>query len=94
MDVKKAVQLAKKYIVDVLYDENIRHVATEEVVFNTSEDTWKVTVSFFRPEDRFQDIGSTLAGGGSWKDRSFKVIEIDEDGEILSMTHRTFPASN
>ena len=64
VDVKKAVQLAKKYIVDVLYDENIRHVATEEVVFNTSEDTWKVTVSFFRPEDRFQDIESTLAGGG------------------------------
>ena len=31
MDVKEAVQTAKKYVVDVLSDEGIQHVATEEV---------------------------------------------------------------
>ena len=94
MDVKEAVQTAKSYVVNVLSGEDIQSVATEEVVFDNQAGAWKVTVSFFRPEKRLQGVAATLAGGTPWQGRSFKVIEINRDGAVVSMTHRTFPVSN
>ena len=94
MDVKEAVKRAKTYVVDVLHDEGIRHVATEEVLFDEKKCSWRVTVSFFRPENQIEGLAATISGGVSWKDRSFKVIEINQAGTVLSMTHRTFPSSN
>ena len=91
MDVKEAVQTAKRYVVDILADENIRHIATEEVV--PLGDNWKVTISFFRNEPG-GTLGEALLGTSSWKNRVFKVIEIRESGAVISMTHRTFPISN
>ena len=90
MDVKEAVQTAKKYVFDILCDEDIQDLATEEVVHRGG--TWRVTVSFYRPPSRV-GIASALTGS-SWKDRSFKVIEVDQGGAVVSMTHRTFPASD
>ena len=89
MDGKEAVQTAKKYVVDILADENIRNIATEEVV--PLGNNWKVTISFFRNEPG-GTLGEALVGS-SWKNRVFKVIEIRGSGAV-SMTHRTFPGSN
>ena len=93
MGVKEAVQTAKKYVADVLSDEDIQHVATEEVAFDEGKQAWKVTVSFFRAENQRQGLAATVAGGASWKQRTFKVVEI-RAGKAVSMTHRTFPVSN
>ena len=90
MDVKEAVQTAKKYVVDIMADENIRNIATEEVV--PIGDNWKVTISFFRNEPG-GTLGEALVGTSSWKNRVFKVIEIRGSGAV-SMTHRTFSVSN
>ena len=91
MDVKEAVQTAKRYVVDILADENIRNIATEEVV--PLGDNWKVTISFFRNEPG-GTLGEALLSTSSWKNRVFKVIEIKGSGAVVSMTHRTFPVSN
>ena len=94
MDVKEAVQTAKRYVVDVLSGEDIQHLATEEVVFDERKLSWKVTVSFFRPENQMQGLAAAVVGGASWKDRSFKVIQINRAGAAVSMTNRIFPVSN
>ena len=94
MDVSEAVKTAKNYVVEVLHDEGIRHIATEEVLFDEKNSYWRVTVSFFRPENKMEGLAATLSGGVSWKDRSFKVVEINQAGTVISMTHRTFPSSN
>ena len=96
MDVKEAVETAKRYVAYVLSDEGIQHVATEEVAFDEGKHSWKVTISFFRPENQMQGLAATLAGGASWKQRTFKIVEINRAGEAVSMTHRTFllPVSN
>ena len=86
MDVKEAVRTAKKYVIDLFSDEDIRAVVLEEIV--SEGGTWKVTLSFIRPQG--QGLTATLTGL-SWKDRSFKVIEVDHLGEVQSVTHRTFP---
>ena len=86
MDVKEAVRTAKKYVIDLFSDEDIRDVVLEEIV--SGGGTWKVTLSFIRPQE--QGLATVLSGP-SWKDRSFKVVEVDDLGEVRSVRHRTFP---
>ena len=87
MDVKEAVRTAKEYVIDLFSDENIQDVFLEEIV--SKGNAWKVTLSFIRPQDQ---TFATALTGSSWKDRSFKVIEVDDLGVVRSVTHRTFPA--
>ena len=98
MDVKEAVRTAKEYIADIYAGENVQHVGLEEVVFDETENAWKVTIGFFRPWDgtqqslveKIERLSKTSPYPG-WKQRSFKVVHIDNrTGEAFSMTHRTF----
>ena len=84
MDVSEAVKTAKNYVVDVLHDEGIRHVASGEVLFDEKESSWRVTISFFRPANQLEGLAATLSVLVSWKDRSFKVVEINQTGTVIS----------
>ncbi len=94
MDVKEAVGTAKRYIVDIYEDEPIRHISVEEVVFDESDNSWKVTVGFFRPWDEKLGLSGILGAAAEgepalWKRRSFKIVQVDDHtGKVKSMTHR------
>ena len=91
MDVKEAVQKASDYIHEVYTEEDVQHVALEEVVFDDKEAVWKVTIGFFRPWNQRTGIGAALTEA-YWKSRSFKVVQIDDStGHVQSMTHRDLP---
>ena len=49
MDVKEAVQTAKKYVAELFTDETIADVGLEEVEFNNTSNSWEVTIGFSRP---------------------------------------------
>ena len=49
MDVKEAVQTAKKYVAELFTDETIADVGLEEVVFNDMSNNWEITIGFSRP---------------------------------------------
>lgn len=94
MDVKDAVQTAREYVTEMFADEDIRYVGLEEATFDDAAGAWKVTIGFFRPWNRIHGLPSALSGTG-WKERSFKIVQIDDDtGRVVSMTHRTLPAFN
>lgn len=88
MDVKEAVQAAKKHVLDLFVDEGITDVGLEEVD-EEQGGCWRITIGFSRPWDR--NVGSVLAGKTS---RSYKVVRVsDADGRILSVTDRNFSAN-
>ena len=93
MDVKKAVQTAKEYIKKIFDDENIQWVSLEEIVFEDTRHTWKVTIGFSRAWGVMGAV-SSLTGGPSGG-RTFKVVQIDDrTGHVVSVTHRTLTASD
>ena len=52
MDVKEAVGLAKRYVVDLFSDEEITDVGLEEVVFDEPAGDWRVMIGFSRRWNR------------------------------------------
>lgn len=93
MNVKEAVRVANKYITELFADEGVQDLGLEEVVFHETTNTWKITMGFSRPWER-RGLAASL-GGQDWKNRSFKVVEInDHTGEIVGMTHRSLTTSN
>ena len=51
MDVKKASQTAKDYLLDLFEGEEIMNIGLEEIEFDNSSKNWSVTVGFSRPWD-------------------------------------------
>lgn len=88
MDVKEAVASAKKYILDLFAEEDIKNLGLEEVEFYDTENAWHVTIAFSRPWDNNLNAFAVLRDGKS-PPRSFKVVRIlDNDGKILSVKNR------
>ena len=88
MNVKEAVRAANKYIIELFADEEVQDLGLEEVIFDETTNAWKITIGFSRPWER-RSLAANL-GGQDWKNRSFKVVEInDHTGEIVAMTHRS-----
>lgn len=99
MNVKEAVQTAKKYVAELYEDEPAKHIGVEEVVFDRASNSWKVTVGFYRPWDEKLGLSGILdAAAGEpaiWKRRSFKIIQVnDNTGMVESMTHRSLSSMN
>ena len=93
MNVKEAVRAANKYITELFADEEVQDLGLEEVVFDETANAWKITIGFSRPRER-RSLAANLVGQ-DWKNRSFKVVEInDHTGEIVGMTHRSLTTSN
>ena len=91
MDVKEAVQTAKKYVAELFTDETIANVGLEEVVFNDTSNNWEITIGFSRPWQK-DSLAASL--GNQPPGRSYKLVCInDNDGHITSLTDRVLTAS-
>ena len=88
MDAKTAVHKAKDYIADLFADEGVTDIGLEEVEFESTSNSWRITIGFSRPWDHKNHLTAAL---GAVVSRSYKVIRInDRSGEIESLTDR-FP---
>ena len=86
MDVKEAVQAAKKHVAEIFADESIANVGLEEVEFNEIEQVWAITIGFSRFWGHPGDIVRALDGDAA---RTFKTVRIhDESGRVRSVKHR------
>ncbi|MDE3000860.1 MAG: hypothetical protein OXU79_17430 [Gemmatimonadota bacterium] len=91
MDVRQAAGTARAFIADLFEGEEIAHVGLEEVDFDEASNEWKITIGFSRPWDR---KSVTPAMGEVRLTRSYKVVRInDESGNVISVKHRFFEAS-
>jgi len=91
MDVKEAVKKAMEQFIDIFQSEPMENVALEEVVFNSEENVWEVTIGFSRPWDNPNDksLISDLHRGRQV--RNYKVVVIDDQsGVIKSIKIRSF----
>lgn len=103
MDVKEAVQTAKKYVAELFTDEKITNVGLEEVEFNDTSNKWEITIGFSRPWDyeKFRNpIAEALATSLAERSinrpevRSYKLVYINDDsGKVLSLKDRVLTAS-
>lgn len=91
MDVKEAVGKAKAHVMALFGDEGVMHLGLEEVQFEDASDVWKITLGFSRPWDQAHALAAALAD--QRPSRSYKVVRMgDEDGDVISVTSRTFQA--
>ena len=90
MEVKEAVQAAKKYLDELFEGEGIMNIGLEEVMFDAFTHCWKITLGFSRPWD--QKTGLVAAINNLQPGRSFKVVHINnDDGRAESLTDRVLP---
>ena len=87
MDVKQAVEVARKYVEDLFAEEQIVNVALEEIDAE-EEGFWRITIGFSRPLNaNFNRLLSVE------RSRTYKVVLVrDSDGQILSVKNRIFAA--
>ena len=86
MDVKEAVQAAKKHVAEIFADESIANVGLEEVEFDEIEQVWAITIGFSRFWGRIGDVVRALDGNAA---RTFKIVRIeDKTGRVQSVKHR------
>lgn len=86
LDVKKAVELARGYLSDVLRIPS-QELLLEEVELSEDQEFWLITFSYPAPE------GSSLQVmlGGS---RAYKIVKLHADtGEFVSVKIRTLAAA-
>lgn len=90
MDVKDAVRTAKDYITTLYADEGVSRIGLEEVKFEDGlPSTWDVTIGFFRSfkEPPMGQLAAALQTDPRL--RVYKIVRIkDEDGQVISVTHR------
>lgn len=92
MEVKEAVQIAKKWVYDVLSDEHPINIGLEEVKYDDAKNLWRVTVGFSRPWDVPQNTSSIFQPPKDFAStpqllRSYRIVTVKEpDGAVESMT--------
>ena len=87
MNVKEAVNAAKVYVADVFGEEGVYNVGLEEVEYDQHYEVWRVTIGFSRPWNTVRSA-LTLVTGDSAPRRSYKIVSVNETGEILSVKQR------
>jgi hypothetical protein len=90
MDVKEAVELAKRHVFELFANEAIINLGLEEVEFDDTDGVWIVTIGFSRPWDRVSGgVGLTALVQAQTVNRSYKVIRIqDLSRRVLSVKNR------
>ena len=92
MDVKEAVQIAQEYLTELYESEQITNVGLEEIVFDDTSNSWKITIGFSRPWDHKNNLVGTLGDG--LPERSYKVVSINGDsGKVESLVDRVLKPS-
>lgn len=86
MKLEEAIHAAKDHVERSFADEGIEQIGLEEIEFDNSERTWKVTIGFkrkFKSHMSMPLIETT--------DRTYRVVTIsDEDREVRSVKVREF----
>ena len=87
MDVKEAVDRAKKFVSEMFENEGLVNLGLEEVDYDDARDQWHVTLGFSR---RWDNQISVLAAALNQSDskRTYKVVLIDKDGRAVSIKNR------
>ena len=85
MEVKEAVKTAKMYLSELFESEGIINVGREEVVFDEFANSWKITLGFSRPWDKGAFAAAINIANQT---RSFKIILINDEGRVVSLTDR------
>lgn len=97
MDVKKASQTAKDYLLDLFEGEEIMNIGLEEIEFDNSSKNWSVTVGFSRPWDYSNKSPTTPTLFGELSQplaRSYKIVRInDSSGQVLAVKDRTLTST-
>ncbi len=92
MDVKDAIKVAKDYIQNVLAEEQIANLGLEETEFDPASGCWVITLGLSRPwntpKTRAQEVLENLGAISSLR-RSFKVLTISREGDVLSMKNKS-----
>jgi hypothetical protein len=90
MDVKEAVDIAKRYFADLFAGEDFRRAGLEEVNFDDATGIWEITIGFVRPLDSDTNNAlSNLLRPSYTTERSYKIVRIsDATGRALSVKNR------
>ena len=84
MDVKEAVGLAKKHVLDLFADERPANIGLEEVDYDDRRKVWHITIGLSRPWER--EFGTISFP----PPRSYEVVNITEAGRVVSVkNHQT-----
>ena len=91
VDVKEAIKIAKDYVKDVFAEEQVTELRLEETEFDQPSGGWNITLAFSRPwnspRTRAQEVLENLGAASSLR-RSYKVLTVSPDGQIVSMKNR------
>jgi len=96
MDSLQAIAAAKKHVGEAYADEQPTDLALEEIEHVPGAGVWAVTVAFSRPwktpRTRAQEVLESL-GAVSPARRAYKVVTLDEEGNLLSIKNRRLDAA-
>jgi len=88
MDVREAVKSAKDWVLDVMKDEHPVNLGLEEVEFDDTKQTWKITLGFSRPWNSTKNALSTLTGEATPR-RAYRTVLVDDrDGLVKGMVRK------
>jgi hypothetical protein len=88
MDVKQVATVAKKWVENVLAEEQVFNVGLEEIEYSPEMKEWRVTVGFSRPWNTARNALTAITGEQSAR-RAYRVITVREpNGEVTSMKRR------
>lgn len=96
MGAKEAVRAAKEHIADLFQDEGVMDVGLEELQHYPDGElgVWEITIGFRRVWGGPDPAGNPLAvPSGRTSPRTYKVVRISDDGEVLSLKHRQIAVS-
>jgi hypothetical protein len=92
MEAKEAASIAKQHIAELWKDEGANHIGLEEIEFDGTTGTWRITVGFSRPwhdlnEPPFASLAALALDPKRIRD--MKVVELsDTDRHVLSVKNR------
>lgn len=85
LDMREAVRTAKRFITEYFDDEEITEIGLEEIKYQG--DALNITIGFVRPWDSSRDYLTRELT----KQRSYKVVRIDRNGNVESLMDRLLP---
>lgn len=91
MELKEAIHKTKEYVSELFAGEEISNLGLEEFNYHKKHGFWEITVGFSRPwntpRSRAQELLDKIGSIPSIK-RSYKVVTLSNDGELVSIRDR------
>jgi hypothetical protein len=90
VDMKAAISMAKRHLLELTDGEGIQNVGLEEISYDDKDEKWEVLLGYNRPWDTYKEIpsGANLNAFGTVPTitrthRTLKYIELDKDGNLV-----------